>query len=122
MLATDVATRGLDYTHQSHVINYDFPANRESYTHRTGRTARMGHEGIAMTFYTRGNLRDLAAVIKTNHIEPIWEGTAPDLKNISGRKRPQARRGPKSSSNRRHKRPAGKTQKKKREVDQGKLL
>jgi superfamily II DNA/RNA helicase len=114
MVATDVASRGLDFSHVSHVINYDFPANRESYTHRTGRTARMGHEGIAMTFYNRGNIRDMSMVIKTNHIEPIWEGTAPDLKNISGKKRPQAWRGAKSSSNQRRRRPGGKkTQQKK---------
>ncbi len=114
MVATDVASRGLDFSHVSHVINYDFPANRESYTHRTGRTARMGHEGIAMTFFSRGNMRDLATIIRTNHIEPIWDGQAPDLKNISGRKRPQAGRGPKNNSNRQRRRPAGRntTQKK----------
>ncbi|RPJ04899.1 MAG: DEAD/DEAH box helicase, partial [Deltaproteobacteria bacterium] len=50
MVATDVAGRGLDFSHVSHVINYDCPCGLESYTHRTGRTGRMGRSGIAMTF------------------------------------------------------------------------
>ena len=48
MVATDVASRGLDFRHVSHVINYDFPMSNDAYTHRTGRTARMGHKGVAM--------------------------------------------------------------------------
>ncbi len=80
MVATDVASRGLDFSHASHVINYDFPPNPEAYTHRTGRTARMGRKGVALTLLTRGNLRELRTAIKVNKLEPIWHGREPDLK------------------------------------------
>jgi len=83
MVATALASRGLDFTHASHVINYDFPADKDSYTHRTGRTARMGRKGIALTLFTKKDLRNLKTIIKTNNIKPIWQGTEPDLKNIS---------------------------------------
>jgi ATP-dependent RNA helicase DeaD len=49
LIATDVAARGLDVTHLSHVINYDLPAEAESYVHRIGRTGRAGREGTAIT-------------------------------------------------------------------------
>ena len=57
MVATDVASRGLDFTHASHVINYDFPGPGEGYTHRTGRTARMGRKGIAFSLVSQSELR-----------------------------------------------------------------
>lgn len=82
MVATDLASRGLDFTHATHVINYDFPANTDAYTHRTGRTARMGRKGIALTLFTKGDLYNLRAVINTNRIKPIWQGPEPDLDNI----------------------------------------
>lgn len=50
LVATDVAARGLDVKHVSHVINYDVPAAAESYVHRIGRTGRAGREGVAITF------------------------------------------------------------------------
>ena len=49
LIATDVAARGLDISHLSHVINYDLPAAAESYVHRIGRTGRAGREGTAIT-------------------------------------------------------------------------
>jgi ATP-dependent RNA helicase DeaD len=79
MIATDVAGRGLDFSHVSHVINYDYPSGRESYIHRTGRTGRMGRSGIAMTFVCDEDLGGLKALLKTNHIEPVWHGAIPDL-------------------------------------------
>jgi ATP-dependent RNA helicase DeaD len=49
LIATDVAARGLDIDHLSHVINYDAPAEPEAYLHRIGRTGRIGREGVAIT-------------------------------------------------------------------------
>ena len=49
LVATDVAARGLDIDHVSHVINFDLPSAPEVYIHRIGRTGRIGREGVAIT-------------------------------------------------------------------------
>ncbi len=49
LIATDVAARGLDIEHLSHVVNYDVPNAPEAYVHRIGRTGRAGREGTAIT-------------------------------------------------------------------------
>src|SRR4249920_3302584 len=49
LIATDVAARGLDIEHLSHVVNYDVPASPEAYVHRIGRTGRAGRGGTAIT-------------------------------------------------------------------------
>ncbi|HEY2907765.1 MAG TPA: DEAD/DEAH box helicase [Vicinamibacterales bacterium] len=49
LVATDVAARGLDIDHLSHVINYDVPSAPEAYVHRIGRTGRIGRDGVAIT-------------------------------------------------------------------------
>ena len=51
LVATDLASRGLDIKDVECVINFDIPHTTEVYTHRIGRTARMGKEGIAISFY-----------------------------------------------------------------------
>ena len=50
LIATDVAARGLDIEHVSHVVNYDVPSSPDAYVHRIGRTGRAGREGVAITF------------------------------------------------------------------------
>jgi ATP-dependent RNA helicase RhlE len=50
LVATDIAARGIDVTGISHVINFDLPAEPESYVHRIGRTARAGAAGVAISF------------------------------------------------------------------------
>lgn len=50
LIATDVASRGLDIPNVSHVINYDLPESYESYIHRIGRTGRADKKGVALTF------------------------------------------------------------------------
>ena len=50
LLATDVASRGLDIDNVTHVINYELPETYEDYIHRIGRTGRAGKMGTALTF------------------------------------------------------------------------
>ena len=49
LVATDVAARGLDIDHVSHVVNFDVPSSPDAYVHRIGRTGRAGREGVAIT-------------------------------------------------------------------------
>ena len=49
LVATDVAARGLDIAHLTHVVNYDVPSEPKSYVHRIGRVGRAGREGVAIT-------------------------------------------------------------------------
>ncbi|MFC1659704.1 DEAD/DEAH box helicase [Pseudomonadota bacterium] len=62
LVATDVASRGLDISHIEHVINYDMPDNPEDYIHRVGRTARAGKEGIATSLVSKADKYKLHAV------------------------------------------------------------
>ncbi len=52
LVATDIAARGIDVTEISHVINFDMPDTVDAYTHRIGRTGRVGESGEAFTFTT----------------------------------------------------------------------
>jgi ATP-dependent RNA helicase DeaD len=72
LIATNVASRGLDIDDISHVINYDVPLSPEEYLHRVGRTARAGRDGVAVTLITPSEilkLRDVERMAQT-HIEP----------------------------------------------------
>jgi len=67
LVATDVAARGLDIDHVSHVINYDIPTAAEVYVHRIGRTGRIGRDGVAITLVDpreRRTLRQIEALTK----------------------------------------------------------
>ena len=66
LIATDIASRGIDIDGVSHVFNYDLPNEPESYVHRIGRTARAGKSGVAISFCdeTEGDyLRDIEKLI-----------------------------------------------------------
>lgn len=51
-MATDVAARGLDIPHVTHVINFDLPTDIDDYVHRIGRTGRAGKKGLATAFFS----------------------------------------------------------------------
>lgn len=62
LIATDVAARGIDFDHITHVINYDFPTGRETYVHRIGRTGRNGNTGRAVSLICEEDKRMLGMV------------------------------------------------------------
>jgi len=64
LVATDIASRGIDVTGIELVINYDLPKNPEDYVHRIGRTARAGHQGHAISFATPDQSRDVKDIEK----------------------------------------------------------
>ncbi len=63
LIATNLASRGLDIPSVEHVVNYDIPETVEEYIHRIGRTARMGRDGIAMTFVAEWDLQAFDAIV-----------------------------------------------------------
>lgn len=64
LIATDVASRGLDIKDVTHIVNFDFPHNIEEYVHRVGRTGRAGRSGESLTFMTRNDWRHASDLIK----------------------------------------------------------
>jgi ATP-dependent RNA helicase RhlE len=69
LVATDIASRGIDVDKLSHVINYEIPEQAETYVHRIGRTGRAGHTGVALSFCTqdeRPYLKDINKLIRKN--------------------------------------------------------
>ncbi len=62
LVATNVAARGIDIENISHVINFDFPLEKESYVHRTGRTGRAGQKGRAISFITSSEKKFLEEI------------------------------------------------------------
>lgn len=62
LVATDVMGRGIDVTSISHIINYDIPEFCDDYVHRVGRTGRMGRQGVAYTFVTPEEGKELTRI------------------------------------------------------------
>ncbi|MBP7216508.1 MAG: DEAD/DEAH box helicase [Candidatus Omnitrophica bacterium] len=68
LVATDIASRGIDVTGIELVINYDLPEDAQNYVHRIGRTGRAGHKGHAISFATpdqKSDVRDIEKLIRT---------------------------------------------------------
>jgi ATP-dependent RNA helicase DeaD len=71
LVCTDVAARGIDISHLTHVINYDLPESAESYVHRTGRTGRAGRTGTAISLIEPNDIGNLYMLRLTYKIFPI---------------------------------------------------
>jgi ATP-dependent RNA helicase DeaD len=78
LVATDVASRGLDVSQVTHVFNYDLPDAAEVYVHRIGRTGRAGSEGNAISFVAPRDAEKLDAIEKlTGSRIPVWGESQP---------------------------------------------
>ena len=71
LVATDVAARGIDISHLTHVVNADFPETAEQYVHRTGRTGRAGRTGTAISIIGPKDVGNLYLLRLTYKIRPI---------------------------------------------------
>jgi ATP-dependent RNA helicase RhlE len=101
LVATDVASRGIDVTQISHVINYDMPDTTDAYTHRIGRTGRNAKTGDAFTFFTSEDedmVRSIERVLRTKVRRCLingfdYENVAPsvDAEFARPRRKPQRR-------------------------------
>jgi len=78
LVATDIAARGIDVPHISHVINYDLPDEAENYVHRIGRTGRNGADGVAISLIDPSEREKLRAIEKLMR-RKLKAGEAPAL-------------------------------------------
>ncbi|MBD2039154.1 DEAD/DEAH box helicase [Microcoleus sp. FACHB-672] len=84
IVATDIAARGLDVEHLTHVINYDLPDSVESYVHRIGRTGRAGKAGTAISLVQPFDRRKLQQIER--HVrQALKVQTVPSRSQIEGR-------------------------------------
>jgi superfamily II DNA/RNA helicase len=106
LVATDVAARGIDVAGISHVINFDAPADHETYVHRVGRTGRAGRRGIAVTLVANEQRTEVAKLAEHLGLEhglggrstPRPHAAGPERVRPARRRRSGRRRPPRSSS------------------------
>ena len=101
LVATDLAARGIDVHHVTHIINYDLPVDIQTYVHRIGRTARMGAQGKAVSFVTREEgklLTDIEKLINKQIVECSYPGFEPSPPHEKPRYAPTTAKEPLSTA------------------------
>ncbi len=101
LVATDIASRGIDVDEITHVINYDIPEVAETYVHRIGRTARAGAPGVAITFCQHDQRRELAEIERLIGVRLVVHNGGPSASHaapapIRPAPRPETRPAPKA--------------------------
>ena len=89
LVATDVASRGIDVPGITHVFNFDLPKFAEDYVHRIGRTGRAGRSGVAVSFVSRADVQSLGRIEKL--LEKRIDAT--EIEGLESRFKPQEGRG-----------------------------
>ena len=79
LVATDIASRGIDVEDITHVVNFDMPIDTETYVHRIGRTARAGASGVAISFCGRKDAELLKAIQRRTGANLTLIHDLPDL-------------------------------------------
>jgi ATP-dependent RNA helicase RhlE len=92
LVATDVAARGLDLEHITHVVNYDAPHDEKAYVHRVGRTARAGRGGTGITLVTPEERSDVSRIVRmlgleAEFVESGMKVASPKMVYVGGRGR-----------------------------------
>ena len=93
LVATDVAARGIDVERISHVINFDPPADSETYVHRIGRTGRAGRKGVGITLLSPEQHRDVTTLAGQLGLEHGLVDRAPGSRSHRAAGRPRRRSG-----------------------------
>lgn len=96
LVATDVASRGLDFSHVTHVIMYQLAPDPEVYIHRSGRAGRCERAGVAIALITDREMHTFHKVMTLLRKEPVWVGAPPPPRTGGGggHHRPPGRRPP----------------------------
>jgi ATP-dependent RNA helicase RhlE len=76
LIATDVAARGIDVDDITHVVNFDVPADRDTYVHRIGRTARAGRSGAGVSFVLADQADEMRAIARDLGLAPQFDGSS----------------------------------------------
>jgi ATP-dependent RNA helicase DeaD len=107
LVATDIAARGLDVDHVTHVINYDVPNSSETYVHRIGRTGRVGRTGRAITFVTPDQKDEIARIERdVNTKIGEWETPEERLEHAPPPRRRRREREERPAAEREERKPA----------------
>jgi superfamily II DNA/RNA helicase len=94
LIATDVAARGIDVDDITHVVNFDIPADRDTYVHRVGRTGRAGRSGAGVSFVLADQEDEMRRIARDLGLAPQFDGafggqSRPAKSNTSATNKPQ---------------------------------
>ena len=106
LIATDVASRGIDVDDITHVINFDAPGDRDAYVHRIGRTGRAGKTGVGVTFVAPDQAHDIGRIASSLSLQSEFAESGLSTGPVSNGRSSGGRSSNRRSSNGRSGRPS----------------